>query len=128
MLAIAYPSRPPETATPTAQEHDNLNTSDVLITVLLAGLVLRQLRGRPLTPRTLVLPVVIVAVAAKEYVSVPSTGPDVALTAVCALIGLTLGLATAALTRVRIDAGVVTATATATAAGLWVAGLSARSS
>ncbi|NHA67344.1 hypothetical protein, partial [Phycicoccus flavus] len=76
-----------------------MSLSDCLLDLLLVAVVVRQVRGRPLTTRTLVLPLVIVGVAAGEYLrSVPTAGNDPWLVAGGVVGGVLLGTACAALT------------------------------
>jgi hypothetical protein len=105
-----------------------MTLTDGLIGLLLVALVLRQLRGRPLTVRSLVLPAAVVAWAATDYLpSVPTGGNDLALVAVTVITGAALGIGTARLTRLHhAPDGTLIAKATAAAAVLWVGGIASR--
>jgi hypothetical protein len=105
-----------------------MTITDCLTGLLLAAIVLRQMRGRPLTVRSLVLPAAVVAWAAIEYLhSVPTGGNDVALVAVTVAAGVALGIATARLTRLHhAPDGTLIATATLAAAALWIGGIASR--
>lgn len=99
-----------------------------LINIVLIGLVLLQLRGSRLDMRTAVRPVVLVAVAAAYYLrSFPTGGNDVLLYVVLGGLGLALGVACGATTRVwRADDGFGYARAGAAAAAFWVIGIGGR--
>src|SRR5579875_3532181 len=102
--------------------------TDYLLNGALVLLVVRQLRGRRLTPVMLLLPLAIVTWAATHYLhGVPTAGNDVVLVGVGASIGLALGVGSGLLTRIVPAAdGVPVATATIAAAALWVVGVGAR--
>jgi hypothetical protein len=101
---------------------------DYLLNVALIALVVLQLRGRRLDRRALVLPLVLVAWAASHYLhGIPTTGNDPVLVTLGVLTGLTLGTASALLTRVVPGKdGVPVARASFVAALLWVLGIGAR--
>ena len=101
---------------------------DYLLNIGLIGLVVLQLRGRRLDRRGLLLPLVLVAWAASQYLhGIPTTGNDSVLVATGIIAGLTLGTASARLTRLDLDAaGIPVARATLAAAALWVVGIGAR--
>lgn len=101
---------------------------DWLLDIALIGIVVLQLRGMPLTARTLLLPVVLVVWAATNYLhGVPTAGDDLLLVVPAALVGLGLGVGVGILTRVYRNAdGVVFARATVWAAALWVLGMGVR--
>jgi hypothetical protein len=101
---------------------------DYLLNIVLVGLVVLQMRGRRLDRRGLLLPLVLVAWAASQYLhGIPTDGNDGLLVGVAVTAGLTLGVASARFTRLALDAdGVPVARATAAAAGLWVVGIGAR--
>ena len=105
-----------------------MTVTDVLIGLLLIALVLRQVRGRPLTVRSLVLPATVVAWAATDYLhAVPTGGNDLALVAVTVITGVALGIGTAHLTRLHhAPDGTLMATATPAAAVLWIGGIASR--
>lgn len=105
-----------------------MSFSDYLIDIALIGVVLLQIRGRRLTARALLLPVVLVAVAARSYLTtVPTAGNDLLLVVVLSGAGVVLGGASGIATRVhRGPDGVAVARAGATAAGLWILGMGFR--
>jgi hypothetical protein len=101
---------------------------DYLLNTALVALVVLQMRGRRLDRRGLLLPLGLVAWAASHYLrGIPTAGNDLVLVVVGVLAGLTLGAASAALTRLDVDHdGVPVARATLAAAALWVVGIGAR--
>ena len=101
---------------------------DYLLNIALVGLVVLQMRGRRLDRRGLVLPLALVAWAASHYLrGIPTAGNDDLLVAAGILAGLTLGSASAVLTRLELDRdGVAIARATIGAAALWVVGIGGR--
>lgn len=101
---------------------------DYLLNIALVALVVLQMRGRRLDRRGLLLPLGLVAWAASHYLyGIPTAGNDLVLVVVGVLAGLTLGAASAALTRLDVDRdGVPVARATLAAAALWVVGIGAR--
>jgi hypothetical protein len=104
-----------------------MSATDYLLDLALIGLVFLQIRGRRLTSRSLVLPIVIVAVVAQRYLkSIPTSGNDVILIAVCAGVGVALGAGAGLATRVCRRDGVVFARAGVVAAVLWVLGVGFR--
>lgn len=102
--------------------------SDYLLDLALIGIVFLQIRGRRLTVRSLLIPVGITAVVAKSYLtSVPTSGNDLILVAVCAAAGIALGAGAGFLTRVTTEAdGHPLAKAGWAAATLWVVGVGCR--
>lgn len=105
-----------------------MTTFDYMLNIALIGLVVLQLRGRRLDRRGLLLPLVLVAWAASQYLrGIPTAGNDLFLVGIAVAVGTTLGLASARLTRLRLDSqGVPVARAPAGAALLWVLGIGAR--
>jgi hypothetical protein len=70
-----------------------MTTTDYLINAVFVFVVLRQARERLLDVRSLVVPLVVVFFVAQRYVhSIPTTGNDLALVALLASVGLTLGV------------------------------------
>lgn len=101
---------------------------DYLLNLVLVGLVVLQLRGRRLDRRALVLPLVLVAWAASQYLhAVPTTGGDGVLVSAGLFAGALLGVLSGLLTQVyrRAD-GLMMARSTLAAASLWVVGMGAR--
>jgi hypothetical protein len=101
-----------------------MSFTDWLIDIALVGIVLLQLRNRPLTARSLLLPVALVGWAATQYLhTVPTTGNSLLLVVLTTLLGLTLGTGAGVLTHVyRSESGRIFVRATAGAAVLWVVG------
>jgi hypothetical protein len=101
---------------------------DYALNLLLVAAVVRQMRGKKLTPIGLLWPVGLVLAAAVEYLrSIPSAGNDLGLAVAGAVIGATLGCLCGLLTRIdrRPDDSLL-ARATGAAAVLWVLGVGAR--
>jgi hypothetical protein len=105
-----------------------MTTTDYLINIVLIGLVILQIRGSRQDLKTAIRPVVLVAAAAAYYLrGFPTSGNDLALDAILGGIGLILGVACAATTRVwRADDGFAYAKAGVIAAALWVIGIGSR--
>jgi hypothetical protein len=105
-----------------------MTTTDYIINGVLVLLVLRQMRERRLDLRSLVLPAVLVFVAARNYLhALPSGGNDLELVGVLASAGIALGSLCAWFTHVRVgDDGVALARAGWAAAFFWVAGIGSR--
>jgi hypothetical protein len=99
-----------------------------VINAVLVLLVVRQIRERRLDLRSLVLPLVLVALAASNYLhAIPTRGNDVVLDATLVATGITLGTLCALATHLRPGGdGVALARAGWLAAGLWVLGCGAR--
>lgn len=102
--------------------------SDYLIDITLIGLVLLQIRGRRLTTRALLMPVLIVGYVAYSYLrGVPTAGNDLLLVGGCAAVGIALGSLSGKFTSVYSDVdGVPIAKAGLVAAGLWILGTGTR--
>jgi len=105
-----------------------VNVQDYLFSVAFIGLIFLQVRGRRVTVRSVLLPLVIVGVAAGRYLrGFPTGGNDLALVVVCAGIGLCLGLAGGVVTSMRHGPdGVPVARAGPVAVVLWIAGTGSR--
>lgn len=105
-----------------------MTTFDYLLNIALVALVVLQLRGRRLDRRGLLLPLILVGWAATQYLhGIPTSGNDAVLVALGVGAGLTLGVASARLTRLDVDNdGVPIARATIAAAALWVVGIGGR--
>jgi hypothetical protein len=105
-----------------------MTTTDYLINIVLIGLVILQIRGSRQDLKTAIRPVVLVAAAAAYYLrGFPTSGNDLALDAILGGIGLILGVACAATTRVwRATDGFAYAKAGVIAAALWVIGIGSR--
>ena len=100
-----------------------MNTSQYILNLgLLAVILGGNLGTRTMTVRRLLVPVVLVAVAGYVYLrAVPTAGNDTYLEIAGATLGVLLGVAAAALVRVRRDGQRVLATAGAAFAALWIA-------
>lgn len=81
-------------------------TTDYLINILFVFIVFRQAQERRIDRRYFVLPLVLVAWVATQYVhALPTTGNDLVLIAASACVGLTLGTISGLATHVRRDQG-----------------------
>jgi len=95
-----------------------MTTTDYVLDIALIAIVLLQIRGRRLTPRSQLIPLAIVAWAA---------GNDLLLVIGCAAVGTVLGTLCAVFTSVRPDTqGFPVAKAGVVAAVLWILGVGAR--
>jgi hypothetical protein len=104
-----------------------MSWTDWAISIGLIALVLRQLRGRQLTPSSLMWPVGLVVWAGFEYLGkFPSHASDWIFALSLSAVGLALGLSCAFFTRVYPDGDQVTGRATPTAAVLWIVGMASR--
>src|SRR5690242_8872190 len=105
-----------------------MTTLDYLINAALVLLVLRQLHERRLDLQSLVLPVVLVGLAAKHYLhAIPTAGNDLVLIVSLGALVATLGSLAGLATHVRAGGdGVALARAGWAAAVLWVAGSGSR--
>ncbi len=99
----------------------------ILNGVLLAWVLLRNLGERRLTARSYIVPLLVVGVAAVALLrAVPTGGHDTTLELVGVTVGVLLGAAATALTRMTHRDGVITVTAGAAFAALWVAVIGGR--
>jgi hypothetical protein len=105
-----------------------VNATDWIVDVLLLALVLRQVIPRPLTPRGVLLPAVLLAVAGSQYLKgFPTAGHDLLMEVTLIVIGALLGVVSGLATKVWADsatgimcrAGVIAATA-------WILGMGVR--
>lgn len=105
-----------------------MTITDYLINFALIALVILQIRGSRCDLRTAVRPLILVGAAAVYYLrGIPTGGNDLVLDGVLVGVGLVLGIACGATTRVwRASDGFSYAKAGVAAAVLWVAGLGAR--
>ena len=106
-----------------------MSITDYLIDSALVLLVLLQIKWRPLNNRTLIRPLVIVAIAVVSYFnSIPTAGNDLVLIVVLAAFGGLIGLAAgqATFVRRRSPDGVVEARAGWAAGVLWILGMGLR--
>ncbi len=99
-----------------------MSTTQWILSVALLGWALaRNLGTREVTRGTFVLPLVIVAAAASYFlVPLPTAGNDLDLVVAFGIIGLSLGLAASAVTRLDERDGRLVATAGAGFATLWL--------
>lgn len=105
-----------------------MSAQDYLFSAVFIGLIFLQVRGRRVTVRSLLLPVVIVGVVAYRYLhAVPVGGNNLALVVVCAGIGLCLGVLGALVTTLRPGPdGRPVARAGPLAVLLWIVGTGSR--
>jgi hypothetical protein len=105
-----------------------MNATDYIVDLALIGVVFRQMRTRPLTLKSVLFPVVIMAIAGSQYLrGFPTAGNDLLLTAIFVVIGLVLGTTSGLTTRVwRNESGVTVAKAGVAAALLWIVGMGFR--
>jgi hypothetical protein len=105
-----------------------MTLTDYLIDSALVLLVLMQIKERRLTVRSLVRPLVIVAVAVANYLhGIPTAGNDLVLIAVLGLVGLLIGVASGFTVFMRRDeTGEVLARAGWASAVFWVLGMGSR--
>lgn len=105
-----------------------MTATDYLLNGVLVALVIRQVRGRRLTPKQFVWPLAIVAWAAFHYLhGIPTAGNDLVLAIGGALLGIALGTGAGYFTSITPDEnGVPIAKASGIAAALWVLGVGSR--
>ncbi len=105
-----------------------MTITDYIINIALVALVILQIRGSRLDWRTALRPVILVAAAAVYYLrGIPTSGNDLLLDVVLAGVGLVLGVACGATTRVwRASDGFTYAKAGVIAAAFWVIGIGSR--
>lgn len=115
-------------ADPLRADTQGMTLTEYLINFALIGIVVLQVRGRRLTVRSLVLPLVLTAVAADNFLrSIPTAGNDLVLEVGLALAGAALGVLAAAFTNIGQDGnGIAVARAGVAAATLWVLGVGSR--
>lgn len=105
-----------------------MSATDYIIDILLIGIVLRQIRPRPLTERSVLLPAALLAFAGAEYLKgFPTGGNDVVLDGVLILAGAALGSVSGMATEVwsQPETGVM-CRAGIVAASVWVLGMGLR--
>jgi hypothetical protein len=105
-----------------------MSITDYLIDSALVLLVLVQIKERTLTTKTLLRPLVVLAIAVSNYLhGIPTAGNDLVLVAVLALFGLSIGVASGQTVRMRLgrDGGVL-ARAGWASAFFWVLGMGSR--
>jgi hypothetical protein len=111
------------------RDHDApMTTTDYLIDSTLVLLVLLQIKERTLTTKALIRPLIIVGIAVANYLhGIPTSGNDLVLVAVLALLGGAIGLASAKTVIMRAGSdGNVLARAGWASAFFWVLGMGSR--
>ncbi|MGI8712408.1 MAG: hypothetical protein ACR2NR_04350 [Solirubrobacteraceae bacterium] len=105
-----------------------MTTTDYLIDTALVLLVLTQIKERKLTTRTLIRPLVIVAIAAVNYLTgIPTAGNDLVLISILALTGGLIGVASGQTVIMRRNAdGAVLSRSGWVSAFFWVLGMGSR--
>ena len=105
-----------------------MTTTDYLIDSALVLLVLLQIKERPLTTRTLIRPLVILAIAVGNYLhGIPTAGNDLVLVGTLGLLGLAIGVASGQTVRMRRGANGEVLARSGWASGLfWVLGMGSR--
>jgi hypothetical protein len=105
-----------------------MTLTDYLLDLGLIGLVFLQIRGRRLTTRTLLIPVLLVGWAAFNYLhGIPTAGNDLVLVVGAAAAGVSLGVLCALFTSVELGPdGHPFAKAGVAGACLWVFGVGTR--
>jgi len=104
-----------------------MSITDYLIDSALVLLVLLQVKERTLTTKTLVRPLIIMAIAAANYLhGIPTAGNDLVLVGVLATVGLSIGVASGQTVRMRPGLDGVIARAGWASAIFWVLGMGSR--
>ncbi len=105
-----------------------MSLTDYIVDILLIALIFRQMRARELTPRSVLLPVVLIAVAGITYLHAFTVGGnDLALIVLLTALGIGLGTISGLVTSVwRGTNGSVMARAGIAAAAAWVLGMGFR--
>ncbi|HEY1689661.1 MAG TPA: hypothetical protein VGF95_12455 [Solirubrobacteraceae bacterium] len=105
-----------------------MTATDYILDSLLVLLVLMQIKERELKTRTMIRPLVIVGIAAANYLhGVPTAGNDLVLVAVLASLGATIGIASGKTVMMRTDAdGRVLARSGWISGIFWVLGMGSR--
>ena len=97
---------------------------DYVIDILLIAVVFGQMRARKLTPGSVLLPVVLVAIACLNYLKAfTPRGNDGLLITLLAAAGIVVGLLSGIVTDVRRDADGRVVARAGLAAAFWVAGI-----
>ncbi len=105
-----------------------MSAADYVIDILLIGIVVLQMRPRPQNWRSLLRPLVLVAIAAAHYLrAIDLAGNDLILIVLLTSIGIVLGASSGRATRLWTNSdGTVLAQAGLFAACLWIAGMGFR--
>lgn len=127
-ISTPVSTRAPMPGGPLRADTQGMTLTEYLINFALIGIVVLQVRGRRLTVRSLVLPLVLTAVAADNFLrTIPTAGNDLVLEVGLALAGAALGVLAAAFTNIGQDGnGIAVARAGVAAATLWVLGVGSR--
>jgi hypothetical protein len=101
-----------------------MNAVDYILDAVLIATIFLQLRGRRLTPRNLLFPVVIVVYFLLAYLEgVPTAGHDPYLIGGGIALGLVFGVGAGVFTRVSVNAKGIYAKAGVVAASFWTLGV-----
>jgi len=105
-----------------------MTLTDYIVDLALIAVVIRQMRTRELSLRSMILPIWLVAIAAFSYLRpVPVSAHNVVLVGILVAAGVALGVLSGMATRVwRTSDGALFARAGLLAAFFWVAGMTAR--
>jgi hypothetical protein len=105
-----------------------VSATDWIIDLLLVGLVLRQVRPRPLTPRSVLIPALLLVLAGSEYLKAfPTGGNDIPLDGLLVALGALFGILSGATSSVWRNAeGTTMCRAGVVAACAWIAGMGIR--
>lgn len=105
-----------------------MSASDYIIDLLLIALVLRQIRPKLLTARSVILPGVLVVLAGQQYLKgFPTAGNDLLLIVILVVLGAVFGVVSGFATKVWVDSQTgVMCRAGVLAATIWVLGMGIR--
>ena len=105
-----------------------MNLTDYLVDSALILLVLRQIKEKRMDLHFVLLPLILVGIAAHSYLhSIPTAGNDLVLIVALGAIGTAFGLISGVATRVRSDGGThALARAGIVSAGVWIVSMSMR--
>lgn len=104
-----------------------MNLEEWIISLLLIGLVVRQIKGRKLTLFSLIWPLGLVLYGAFTYLSqVPQYPSDWTFVFCLCVVGIILGVGCGSLTDVYVESNVIMARARVLAACLWILGMGSR--
>lgn len=104
-----------------------MTATDWIVDIVLIGLIVLQLRERPISIVQILLPIAIIAWALLTYVhTIPTTGNAIAFISAAIVVGALIGAGVGMLTRQRAVDGRVLVRASAGAAVLWVVGMGSR--
>ena len=104
-----------------------MNFTDWLVNIALVALVLRQIRWNRIDRRFIVLPLVLVGVAASNYLkTVPTAGNDLVLVIALMCVGITFGGLSAWATSIRTEGGLRSCAPADSSVVLWIAGIGSR--